>query len=200
MSIFLISPISKKPQGFTLIEVLVTISLLSVLLMLAAPNLQDFFIKNKMRRISDDFLQSIFKAKNASVSKNVCTMICASSSTENSAPQCSAKNDGDWQQGWIVFLNPDCDASRNVPQNSQDVFDVRQSLESSYYLKAAAAGSTKIQFDANGRPGLKSSNQFDIYYQAWNSAATERYGMNICMDMLGRARSIPFDKTCSNYK
>lgn len=193
--------IEMKMQGFTLIEVLVTISILSVLLTLAAPSLQGFFIKQKMRKISDDFTSSIFKAKNTAVNKNVCTLMCMSSSTAASAPSCDTKNGGDWQPGWIVFLNPSCDSSKDTPEASEDILEVRVGVNSEYYLQSQASTPTrKITFDSRGFITLANADRFDIVYKAVANEANDKYGMNICLDALGRTRTIPSSKTCDNYK
>lgn len=186
-------------KGFTLIEVLVVLSILSVLILLAAPSFQDFFVKNRLRKISDDFVQSVFKARNTSVSKNICTVMCISSSASAAAPACDNKNDGDWQPGWIVFLNSSCDSSKDTPAAVEDVFEVRVGIGGGYFLKAKDLKPSKIQFDANGRPNLSGASEFDVTYQGW-SGATEKYGMNICLDALGRTRSIPYDKYCKDYR
>lgn len=200
MPIFFVHTKKINKQGFTLIEVLVTISILSILMMLAAPALKELFVKIKMQSISDDFVQNILKAKNTSVNKNICTLMCASSTSDSETPSCDAKNEGDWQPGWIIFFNADCEISNNAPNANEDVISVRVGENDEYYLKSRDLKTNKIQFDAKGRPGLKSSNEFDLYYKKWDSELSKKFGMNICLDMLGRTRTIPFDKTCNNYK
>ena len=199
MQCFFFHPVKKTNAGFTLIEVLVTVSILSVLLTLAAPSLQDFFIKNNMRRIADDFNQSIFRAKNTAVSKNTCTMMCMSSSTEANAPSCDSKNDTDWQAGWIVFLNPSCDVTKKAPESAEDMLEIRSAISGEYYLQAQSKTVT-IPFNARGMNGLTSAAEFDLHYKSSGNKNNEKFGMNICLDALGRTRTIPSLSKCSDYK
>lgn len=187
-----------KNQGFTLIELLVTVSLLSVLMMLAAPALQDFFVKNKMRRIADDFHQSIFKAKNTAVSKNICTTMCMSTTLDNSDPVC-ATTGTDWQLGWMVFLNHNCDSASNRPGNPSDVIEIRKSTGEEYFFQSQS-NTRKIVFNSRGQLPLGSADEFDLVYKSSGNHLTEKFGLNVCLDNLGRTRNIPSSNTCSNYK
>lgn len=199
MRSFIPSPRKIIEHGFTLIELLVTVSLLSVLLMLAAPSLQEFFIKNTLRRISDDFTQSIFKSKNIAVSKNTCTVMCMSSTTSSDTPTCDIKNNSDWQPGWIVFLNPSCDSSKNAPDAVDDILEVRTSVPGEYYLQNQSK-SEKITFNARGMNGLTGALRFSIQYKSPNNINNEKFSMDICLDALGRTRTLPSGVECNRYR
>lgn len=185
-------------QGFTLIELLVAVSLLSVLIMLASPSLQDFFVKNKMRRISDDFQQSIFKSKNTAVSKNICTTMCMSTTLDSSAPAC-ATSEADWQVGWMIFLNHNCDSALNQPSSTADVIEIRKSAGIEYFLQSQS-NTRKIVFNSRGQLPLGSADEFDLIYKSVGHGLTEKFGLNICLDNLGRTRNIPSSYECKNYK
>lgn len=152
-----------------------------------------------MRRIADDFNQSIFRAKNTAVSKNTCTMMCMSSSTETNAPSCDSKNDTDWQAGWIVFLNPSCDVTKKAPESAEDMLEIRSAISGEYYLQAQSKTIT-IPFNARGMNGLTSAAEFDLHYKSSGNKNNEKFGMNICLDALGRTRTIPSLSKCSDYK
>lgn len=189
---------SNNNQGFTLIELLVTVSLLSVLIMLAAPLLQDFFVKSKIRQITDDFHQSVFLSKNTAVSKNICTTMCMSTTLDGNSPVC-ATSDTDWQVGWMVFLNHSCDSAINRPRNINDVIQIRKSVGEEYFLQSQSS-TRKILFNSRGQLPLSSAGEFDVIYKASNNPMTEKFGLNICLDNLGRTRNIPSSSSCKNYQ
>ncbi|WP_370681517.1 GspH/FimT family pseudopilin [Comamonas sp. GB3 AK4-5] len=185
--------------GFTLVELLLTVFILSLCLLLAAPALQEFFVKIKLRRIADDFAQTVFKARNTAVGKNVCTTMCISSSVDKDLPACGSKGDADWQPGWMLFLNPSCDANKNTPDALQDIIELRMGWSEEYYLQSQS-GVKKINFNARGGNAIANASEFDIYYRSAGNALNDKYGLNICLDALGRVRTIPSSRSCNNYK
>lgn len=193
--------IKNKIYGFTLVEVLVTVSVISVLLMLAAPSLQELFIKNKIRKISNDFTSSIFKSRNLAVNKNVCTIMCISDNTGSASPTCSTSGDADWQKGWIVFINPECDTAVNAPAIAENIFEIRQTADIDYLLTVQGSSPVrKISFNARGANFLVSAMEIDLIYKTVNNPLTNKLSVNICLDALGRTRTIPSLNSCSSYK
>ena len=70
--------------------------------------------------------------------------------------------------------------------------------ESSYALQTQN-NRKKLNFNSRGAPGLGGTGQFDLVYESVSNPLTEKYGFNICLDGLGRARTIPHDKECADY-
>jgi type IV fimbrial biogenesis protein FimT len=69
----------------------------------------------------------------------------------------------------------------------------------SVYLLQAQNSRRKITFNSRGAPGLASADQFNLIYDSVGHSMTTKYGFNICLDGLGRTRTIPQDKTCATY-
>lgn len=187
----------KKTIGFTAIELLVTIAVIAVLAGLAAPSIRDFLFKQRMTGIADDFSSAVMRAKNQAASKNICTTLCISSRTSDSPPSCDTSGQ-DWQKGWIAFINSDCDSSLNTPAQAADVFLVRQSIGDSYLLQSQG-NKRKMIFNPLGNIALSNADELDLIYSSVNSSETIKYGVNICVDSLGRTRYTPQDKNCSNF-
>ena len=154
----------KKTIGFTAIELLVTIAIIAVLAGLAAPSIRDFLFKQRMTGIADDFSSAVMRAKNQ-----------------------AASSGQDWQKGWIAFINTDCDSSLNTPVQTADVFLVRQSIGDSYLLQSQR-NNRKMIFNPLGNIALSNADELDLIYSSVNSSETIKYGMNICVDSLGRTR------------
>lgn len=55
--------IGKKPGGFTLIEALITLAVLAILVAMAAPALNDFFVKGRVKRATVEVQGLIAQAK-----------------------------------------------------------------------------------------------------------------------------------------
>lgn len=186
-------------KGFTLIEMLVAVAILAVIMGLAAPSIQDILIKNRINKIASEFQSGVLLARSEAANKNICMTMCMSD-TSRSPLRCKT-TDSDWQVGWIVFLNPSCESSLAQPSNANDVIHVRQTTSSEYYLQSQASSSTRrIFFTPNPATGLNSADEFDLIYQSSNNKYTEKFGVNICLDSLGRTRTIPSTASCANYK
>ena len=191
------SPLPTTEAGFTLIELMVTLSIAAILAMLAAPSIRDFIVRSQMTNLGNEFSSSILKARNEAVNRNTCVTVCMSSSAANASPACTTSGD-DWQAGWIVFLNPSCDTGLNKPSESINMLLARPAGDVKYSLQTQNS-QKKITFNSRGSPGLSGAGRFDLIYEAIGSEMTEKYGFNICIDSLGRTRTIPHAKTCTNY-
>lgn len=187
-----------QAQGFTLIELLVTIAMAAILASLAAPSVRDFIVRSKLTNLGGEFTASVLKARNEAVNRNTCVTMCMSSSAGGVAPACTTSGT-DWQVGWIAFLNPSCDSGASAPADSVDMLLARPTTGSDYLLQTQDS-KKKFLFNARGAPGLSSAGQFNIVYQDVSNPLNDKFSINICMDGLGRTRTIPSDKTCAGYK
>ena len=96
----------KTQTGFTLIELLVTIALAAILLTLAVPSFQSTIRTNQLAAFTNEFVGSLQLARSEAVRRGVRVTVCKSADGAN----CIANLDG-FEQGWIVFADPDNDAT-----------------------------------------------------------------------------------------
>lgn len=89
--------VSRPPKGFTLVELMVTISIAGILLAIAAPSFNHFFDKYRVKRAADTFSSFLINAKSEAIKRNksVSTVITGSGGTwcagmtENATCDCS---------------------------------------------------------------------------------------------------------------
>ncbi len=89
---------SVKERGFTLVEALITVVVVTILLATAVPYMGNFTKNNRLISQTNDFVIAVQLARSEAVKRDVNTVICPS--TDQSS--CSA-NAADWQTGWLVF-------------------------------------------------------------------------------------------------
>ncbi|MGY5784569.1 GspH/FimT family pseudopilin [Vibrio chemaguriensis] len=58
------------PRGFTLLELLITVAVLSIILAFAAPSFQNVFETNKMQRLAEELHGFMIQAKSEAVFRN----------------------------------------------------------------------------------------------------------------------------------
>lgn len=90
--------------GFTLLELLVTLSVLSILTGLAVPAFSTMWLNSQRTVAVNAFIHSVFLARSTAVQRGRTVSICRSTDGET----CSNRL-ADWQHGWIVFVNTDRD-------------------------------------------------------------------------------------------
>lgn len=94
--------------GFTLIELMVTITVMSVLLMIAVPSFSDAVLGMKLNSHANNLVASVHTARSEAIKRNAAITLCASVD----GATCAAS--GGWEQGWIVM----CNTSDNVTCNA----------------------------------------------------------------------------------
>ena len=93
-----------RQKGFTLVELLITMVVVSILLATAVPSFMQFIKNNRVTGQSNSFVVSTQMARNEAVKRGAGTIICAANADMDA---CSGSND--WSTGWIIFsdLNRD---------------------------------------------------------------------------------------------
>jgi type IV fimbrial biogenesis protein FimT len=91
----------KKPQparctGFTLLEMMIAITVAAILLATAVPSLRQFRANNKVTAASNSIVTALNVARFNAVTRGENVLICPSSDSVS----CSH---GSWYKGWIVF-------------------------------------------------------------------------------------------------
>ena len=94
----------EKQKGFTLVELLITIVVISILLAAAVPSFMQAIKNNRVTGQATSFVISTQMARNEAIKRGASTTMCAANADMDA---CSGSND--WSTGWIVFsdLNRD---------------------------------------------------------------------------------------------
>ena len=100
----------ERQNGFTLVELLITIVVVSVLLATAIPSFMQFIKNNRVTGQANSFVVSIQMARNEAVKQGAGTTLCAANADMDG---CSGTQD-DWSTGWIIFSDLNRDGAINT--------------------------------------------------------------------------------------
>lgn len=90
--------LSSSSTGFTLVEMLVAISIAAILLAVAIPSFQSFIKRNAIENLQTRLATGLTAARSEAAARNMVTTICGSDNGAN----CVVDK---WSSGWIVFLD-----------------------------------------------------------------------------------------------
>ena len=132
----------RRYRGFTLLELMVTVSVASILLSVAVPAFRDAIMDSRLVRDSNQFVASINLARSSAVRFQRTATICASSNYSAAVPTCSASTD--WSQGWIVWVDKD----RDKATDAGEILSVQEPINTSNTFAASTA--KWFSYDARG--------------------------------------------------
>lgn len=89
--------------GFTLIELMITLSVLAILLGIATPNFQSLVRNGRLTATTNDLVSALAVARSEAVKRATRVTVCKSANTDAASPTCSTA--ASWQDGWIVFVD-----------------------------------------------------------------------------------------------
>ena len=89
-------------EGVTLIELMVTLAVVSVLLAVGIPAIGNLISTNRMSTAVNDLVSSLHLARSEALKTGESVSICASTNWDSDAPSCGGI---DLAGGWIVFVD-----------------------------------------------------------------------------------------------
>ncbi|MEQ1579800.1 MAG: GspH/FimT family pseudopilin [Steroidobacteraceae bacterium] len=104
-------------KGFTLLELMLTITVAAVILGLGAPNMAEFIRNSRMTSSANDVLAALHMARTEAVKRRAWTVMCMSTDPNAATPTCTAAG-----RGWIVFVD-DADPTMSDANDGNLVVD-----------------------------------------------------------------------------
>ena len=128
-----------KQTGFTLIELMVTISVLGILLSIGIPSYQNMVLNSRITAQANQVITALNYARSEAVKRAAPATVC---STNGGAACAGSKN---WSTGWLVFADADGDGTVDA---GETVLRVWPTLGGNNTLNTKT--NTKITFTATG--------------------------------------------------
>ena len=140
-----------RQTGFTLVELMVTVLVLVIVLAFAFPQFQRLSAQNRTAAAVNDLISALQFARSQAVTRAVPVSVCAKKAT---ADTCDTSAQYDWDNGWLVFEDPDGDGSLDTGETVLRIgkVDARADLTASassltFLASGAASAARNIQVD-----------------------------------------------------
>lgn len=106
-----------KKNGFTLVEMMVTLTLISIVLAIGVPNFKNTVRNTQLTAQSNEFVAVMNYARSEAIKRGARVSVCASDPTitGNTAQTLCT---GAWNKGWLMFTDPNGNCSIDTGEQS----------------------------------------------------------------------------------
>ena len=130
-----------KCNGFTLVELMVSVSILSILAIVAIPNFSSFIVKMRVDSQISQLHRLLLTARNTAINSSYPVVVCPL----NNSFQCSTN----WQQEISVFIDINNDNSFS-PDSDETIIKVKKAVKPNEKLQYGL-NRNRITFAPTGR-------------------------------------------------
>lgn len=97
-----------KQAGFTLIELMVVLAVLSILMFVAIPGFTTFVAEGRLDTAKDKLVSSVSLARSEAIKRGERVVVCRSNNAGTGCAGTSTSNgNADWSAGWLIFVDED---------------------------------------------------------------------------------------------
>lgn len=193
-------------RGFTLLELLVTVSLAAIILAMGVPSFTSMIANNRITTTANDFLGAMALARSEAIKRGQPVTLCKADFS-GTAPECdssacsSSSGDHCWEQGWLVFS--DVNSNGTVDDDNDTTYCEGGGVDTDCIIRVYPAlpkvsppmtlrnSASKRALVYQGVGALK-----DIAEGATNSASPGNSTFRLCLGSdLAKGRAIPVNAT-----
>ncbi len=191
----------KYSTGFSLVELMVTISIVSIIIVVAAPSFKSTVSDNRMVAAVNEFVRTLNAARSEALKQGIRTTVCKSSDPAAAKPSCTTS--GGWEQGWVAFIDKDSD---NVIDYSTDPaldetpFLVHTALQGANTTLRGKYGSVtdRVTFLPSGYASTTHGQLILCDDRVKNFAADKGWARVIIVSQIGRINTVNGDSSDVN--
>lgn len=141
---------SSRYSGFTLMELVIVLAVIAIIATLAIPNAGGYVDNNRMASAASDLATALQTARAESVGRNSPVTLCVS----NPAGTQCGDAPGQWDQGWILFVDSDTDDTVDA---GEEIIQYHEPLAGSLTIRATSGADEPVTFFPSGRTSISST-------------------------------------------
>ena len=168
----------KTNSGFTLLELLITVALISIVMAIAIPSMTTFNHNDRLTTNINTLIGHLAYARSEAVKRSQQVSLCVS----NDGATCTGGNN--WEDGWIIYIDAD---GSNTFDAAEEVLRAQQALTGNQALTPTPLTS-QVTYDYRGF--ATSAPSFQLC-----DNRTGPHGKTISISNAGRVR-FQDDSTC----
>ncbi len=139
-----------RVKGVTLIELMITLAILSILVGLAAPAFDSIRLSSRLRAYSNELVAGALLARSEAIKRNSVVKLCVMNPNGD-----DCQNSTEWENGWLIFHDV----------NNDDTLD---------------AGETLIAVHPAATTGYNLDGSAAVLTFAGDGVGTTTFTMNVC--------------------
>lgn len=195
-------PCRSNQRGFSLIELMVVITILGILIALAAPSFATLIARSSVTKAVNNFISDTQYARGEAMRRGKSVTICRSNNPVAATPACGV-GDGlavlGWASGWVVFVDENGNGAFN---NADSVLRVQEPLTglSDFFavgtapLTSAVSTGNNVVYDGTGR--AVGQQRRWLVHPSGAAATDASFARTLCMNSVGRVRLITGEAAC----
>jgi type IV fimbrial biogenesis protein FimT len=139
---------SKNHQtGFTLIELMITLSLGMIILSFAVPSFSSFIKNSRLTTVTNNLVADVNYARHEAVTRGTTVIMCRSADPTAATPSCGGSNNT-WTSGWLIFVSNDTNTVYN--DGVDTLLRVGSDVEGEVTVKTNGVSDTSLVYTAEG--------------------------------------------------
>ena len=131
-----------QKNGFTLLELMVTLAVVAILLSVGVPGFRGIIMDNRLVNEANQFVTAVNTARSAAVRYQRNATVCMTTNYSAAVPSCGSSQD--WSTGWIVWVDKDRDGATDA----NEVIAVHEPVAGSITMQTSSASA--FTYNARG--------------------------------------------------
>jgi type IV fimbrial biogenesis protein FimT len=140
----------KKQRGLTLLELLVTVTIIVIVSTIGVPSFSETLKQQQLRAQINEFRTALQLTQSEAIKRGKTVVICKSDNPETTqTPECGLTSDTsiNWESGWVIFVD---DNTNGVINTKETIIRRGSPLRAGYTLRGGSGTTSSVSYQTTG--------------------------------------------------